>query len=39
MTFYRWLEFECTHGTDKSKELVQQKALEYVEAVEAKLKA
>ncbi|KAK1934812.1 hypothetical protein X943_001830 [Babesia divergens] len=37
--FQKWLEFECTHGTDKSKELVQQKALEYVEAVEAKLKA
>lgn len=36
--FQKWLEFECNHGNDKSKELVQQKALEYVEAVEARLK-
>ncbi|CDR95829.1 Protein RRP5 homolog [Babesia bigemina] len=36
--FQKWLEFECTHGDDKSKALVQQKALEYVEHVEAKLK-
>ncbi|GIX66165.1 pre-rRNA processing protein [Babesia caballi] len=36
--FQKWLEFECTHGDAKSKELVQQKALEYVEGVESRLK-
>ncbi|GBE59718.1 pre-rRNA processing protein [Babesia ovata] len=36
--FQKWLEFECNHGDDKSKAVVQQKALEYVEHMEAKLK-
>ncbi|EDO06868.1 uncharacterized protein BBOV_IV005070 [Babesia bovis T2Bo] len=37
--YQKWMEFECNHGDSKSKSLVQQKALEYVESVEAKLKA
>ncbi|KAK1442092.1 programmed cell death protein 11 pre-rRNA processing protein rrp5 [Babesia gibsoni] len=36
--FQKWLDFECNHGNEKSKQRVQQKALEYVESVEARLK-
>ncbi|AFZ80364.1 hypothetical protein BEWA_032170 [Theileria equi strain WA] len=32
--FSKWLEFECNHGNEKSKEMVQRKALAYVEYIE-----
>ncbi|ORM39700.1 Protein RRP5 -like protein [Babesia sp. Xinjiang] len=36
--YQKWMEFECTHGDEKSTAVVQQKAMEYVEAIEARLK-
>ncbi|UKK00170.2 pre-rRNA processing protein [Theileria orientalis] len=35
--FAKWLDFECTHGNEKSKQMVQNKALKYVEYMEKKL--